>query len=161
MQTAWETEIARFLADLTAVQDQTLDTLRRKRHLLVKLDTEALAAMAPEEQKLLDDLQQCLVRREQLLAQAAQEGLPATSLRSLAHALPARDSGALQGPVRQVTTRMGLLQHESLTNWVLVQRTLLHLSQLLEIIATGGRPQPTYGRGEPAPASGAFVDHAA
>jgi hypothetical protein len=29
---------------------------------------------------------------------------------------------------------------------VIAQRTLIHLSQLLEIIATGGRLQPTYGR---------------
>lgn len=161
MQTAWESEIAGFLADLTAVQDQTLDTLRRKRSLLVNLDTAALAAMAPEEQRLLDQLQQCLVRREQLLARASQEGLPAANIRSLASALPARGGDPLQTPMRQAASRMGLLQHESLTNWVLVQRTLLHLSQLLEIIATGGRLQPTYGRGEPAPASGAFVDRAA
>jgi len=161
MQTAWESEIARFLADLTAVQDQTLDTLRRKRRLLVNLDTEALAAMAPEEQQLLDSLQQCLVRRERLLAEAARDGRPAESIKSLAKSLPPKDSGSLEGPLRQVGARMGLLQHESLTNWVLVQRTLLHLSQLLEIIATGGRSEPTYGRGGPAPASGAFVDHAA
>jgi hypothetical protein len=161
MQTAWDSEIAGFLADLTAVQEHTLDTLRRKRRLLVNLDTAALEAMAPEEQQLLDDLQQCLVRREQLLARAAQEGLPSSNIRTLAQALPGRESGALEGPVHQATTRMGLLQHESLAHWVLVQRTLLHLSQLLEIIATGGRLQPTYGKGEPAPASGAFVDHAA
>ncbi|MCU0373434.1 MAG: hypothetical protein MUE56_09370, partial [Ignavibacteria bacterium] len=30
---------------------------------------------------------------------------------------------------------MRLLQHQSLTNWVLAQRSMLHLSQLLEIIA--------------------------
>jgi len=161
MHTAWESEIARFLADLTTVQDQTLDTLRRKRKLLVDLDTEALAAMAPEEERLLDELQQCLVRRERLLAQAAEEGLPAESIKSLTQALPQREKDPLGGPIRQAAARMGLLQHESLTNWVLVQRTLLHLSQLLEIIATGGRLQPTYGRGEPAPASGAFVDRAA
>jgi hypothetical protein len=53
------------------------------------------------------------------------------------------------------------LQHQSLTNWVLVQRTLLHLSQLIEIIATGGRLKPTYGKGSDHQAGGALVDRAA
>jgi hypothetical protein len=54
-----------------------------------------------------------------------------------------------------------LLQHESLTNWVLVQRSLLHLSQLIEIVATGGRTQPTYGNGSRRLSCGALVDRAA
>ena len=47
--------------------------------------------------------------------------------------------------VKDSAAKMRLLQHHSLTNWVLAQRSLLHVSQLLEIIATGGRMQPTYG----------------
>ena len=41
---------------------------------------------------------------------------------------------------------MRLLQHQSLTNWVLAQKALLHVAQMLEIIATGGRLKPTYGK---------------
>jgi hypothetical protein len=160
MQTAWETEIVAFLTDLTAVQEQTLDTLRRKRRHLVSLDTQSLAAMAPEEDQLLVRLQQCLDRREQLLARASQEGLPAQNIKALVKAVPQEAPQQLRDSVQSAVSRMGLLQHESLTNWVLVQRTMLHLAQLLEIIATGGRPQPTYGRGEPAAASGALVDQA-
>jgi hypothetical protein len=53
-----------------------------------------------------------------------------------------------------------MLQHQSLANWVLVQRTLLHLSQLIEIVATGGEKPPTYQRSGPVAASGALVDRA-
>jgi hypothetical protein len=42
-----------------------------------------------------------------------------------------------------------------------VQRTLLHLSQLIGIIATGGQSLPTYGKGADCRASGALVDRAA
>lgn len=161
MPTAWESELAGFLADLSAVQDQSLELLSRKRQLLVKVDTQGLAAMAPEEQELLERLQQCLERREQLLVRAAKEGLPSGSITALAQVLPREDRNRLGGRMQTAAARMRLLQHESLTNWVLVQRTLLYLSQLLEIIATGGRMQPTYGRGEPAPAGGALVDRAA
>ncbi len=43
---------------------------------------------------------------------------------------------------------------------VAAQRTVLHLSQLLEIIATGGRAQPTYGKGRSADCGGALLDQA-
>ena len=64
-------------------------------------------------------------------------------------------------PGRRLTGRMDLLQHHSLANWVLAQRSLLHISQLLEIIATGGRLRPTYGKSEPVLARGALVDQEA
>jgi hypothetical protein len=63
--------------------------------------------------------------------------------------------------LRQASHRARLLQHHSLVNWVLVQKTLIHLSQLLEIIATGGRLQPTYQRDGTVQATGALVDRAA
>jgi hypothetical protein len=160
MQPALESEIASFLADLNTVQDQTLETLRRKRRHLVALDTQSLAAMAPEENRLIEQLQQCLTRREQLLARATAEGLPGDNIKSLVKALPPKDPQPLKKSVQAASSRMGLLQHESLTNWVLVQRTMLHLAQLLEIIATGGRPQPTYAKGEATGASGGLVDRA-
>ena len=63
--------------------------------------------------------------------------------------------------MREATARMRLLQHHSLTNWVLVQRTLIHLSQMLEIIATGGRLKPTYGKDDSVNSGGFLVDQAA
>ena len=58
-----------------------------------------------------------------------------------------RAAAACKPAFDEAAERSRLLQHQSLTNWVLVQRSLLHLSQLIEIIATGGRPKPTYGNG--------------
>ncbi|MHC4407137.1 MAG: hypothetical protein ACYTG0_46590, partial [Planctomycetota bacterium] len=63
--------------------------------------------------------------------------------------------------VHEATGRARLLQHQSLTNWVVVQRTLIHLSQMLEIIATGGQKQPTYGKEELVEPHGALVDREA
>jgi hypothetical protein len=39
--------------------------------------------------------------------------------------------------------------------------SLLHLSQMIEIIATGGRPKPTYEKGPGSNSGGALVDRAA
>jgi flagellar biosynthesis/type III secretory pathway chaperone len=161
MKTAWEAELAQFLNDLSAVQDETLGVLVKKRDLLVAADTVGLASVNRQEESLLQRLQECLRRREDLLGRAAQEGLPSTSLDSLTRALPRTERTQLGERMQSARSKARLLQHHSLVNWMLVQRTLLHLSQVLEIIATGGRLQPTYGRGGPVATSGSLVDGAA
>jgi hypothetical protein len=161
METSWESELATLLTDLLAVQDQLLETLTRKRQLLADADTEGLSAIGLQEEQLLGSLQECLRRREELLAKAAQEGLPNASIRALSRALPRAQRGPLEDQVGQANSRARLLRHHSFTNWVLAQRTLIHLSQMLEIIATGGRLRPTYGERELTGGSGALVDRAA
>lgn len=158
MDIALEAGLAGLLSDLLAAQDELIDVLTKKRQLLIKVDTEGLAAIGPQEQRLIERLQQCMQKREQLLEQAAAEGLPSDSIRSLTAALPKTQRDDLGGQVKLATSRSHLLQHHSLTNWVLVQRSLLHLSQMLEIIATGGRMQPTYGKDRSAPPAGVLVD---
>jgi hypothetical protein len=161
MNESWETEIGALLAELADVQSALLGALNEKRQMLASGDREALSAMAGREQELLDRLQACHDRRQQLLARAESEGLPADSIRSLSAHLPEDSRGRVQASIREAADRSRLLQHQSLTNWVLVQRTLLHLSQMIEIIATGGQPRPTYGNGSDRAPSGALVDRAA
>jgi hypothetical protein len=161
MQTTWESEVAQLLSDILAVQDDLFANLARKRELLKTPDLAGLNALAPEEEQLIARLQACIQRREHLLAQAAQEGLPAKSIRALAEAVPLERRGEITDRLSQAGSRARLLQHQSLTNWLVVQRTLIHVSQLIEIIATGGRLQPTYGEGEPVNANGGLVDRAA
>jgi hypothetical protein len=161
MDTAWESELAELLSDLLAAQDELIDVLTKKRRLLVKLDTQGLAAIGQQEQDLIERLEQCLRRREDLLGRAAAEGLPSNTIRSLTAALPRQQRGELGNQVKLANARSRLLQHHSLVNWVLVQRSLLHLAQMLEIIATGGRMQPTYDKGHSVPANGALVDREA
>jgi flagellar biosynthesis/type III secretory pathway chaperone len=156
-----ETELAELLNDLSTVQADVLESLAERRRLLLAGDTASLEALQPREDALVGRLQACQARREQLLEKTRQDGRTIASLGDLAGTLPSPVRRQLSQQVRQASARQRLLQHESLTNWVLVQRSLLHLAQLLEIIATGGRLQPTYGRGEPVGASGALVDQAA
>jgi len=158
MAIAWESELAEFLRQLSAVQERTLDVLVRKRQMLAAADGEGLAGMAGEEQEVMESLQGCLERREELLEQAQREGLPSSDLGALAKALPKAGQGPLAAQIREAAHRTRLLRHSSLTNWVLMQKTLLHLSQLLEIIATGGQFQPTYEKGGCASSPGVLVD---
>ncbi len=161
MNATWESELTDFLAELSSVQRTTLDVLGRKRATLIAADAKGLAAISDEESQVVDRLTQCLRRRQALLARAAAEGLPNDSLQSLASALPEARSSGLSEQMRQAALRARLLRHEGLVHWVLVQRTLIHLSQLLEIIATGGRLRPTYRKEESLRPGGALVDREA
>lgn len=161
MNETWETEIGGLLAELAEVQTTLLTVLEEKRRLLVAGDQVALSAMATREQELAKRLQLCHDRRQHMLSQASDAGLPSESILSLSGCLPAESRNPLQASIREATSRSRLLQHQCLANWVLVQRSLLHLSQLIEIIATGGRMQPTYGKGSDRVAGGALVDQAA
>jgi hypothetical protein len=161
MNDNWESEIAALLAELSDVQGALLESLHEKRKLLAANDLEGLTSIAPREQRLVERLQACHERRQQMLSRAAGEGMPADSIRALSERLPAEDRGRVQASIREAQNRSRLLQHQSLTNWVLVQRSLLHLSQMIEIIATGGRPRPTYGKGSDRAPGGALVDRAA
>jgi flagellar biosynthesis/type III secretory pathway chaperone len=161
MDDTWESDIGGLLGELAEVQTALLGALNDKRQHIVAGDQAALSAMAEREQKLADRLQACHERRQQLLARANSDGLPSDSIQSLSSRLPAGSRDRVHASIHEAAGRTQLLQHQSLANWVLVQRSLLHLSQLIEIIATGGRPKPTYGKGSDSATSGALVDRAA
>jgi hypothetical protein len=103
----------------------------------------------------------CQARRTNLLAEAKRQGQPSDNIAKLATKTGGGKASSLGGRVKETAARMRLLQHHSLTNWVLAQRSLLHVSQLLEIIATGGRMQPTYGDKESVHARGSLVNQEA
>ncbi len=158
---SWESDLAGLLEDLTQVQEELLAVLGRKRQCMAAGDLRGMKELQPAEQALCDRLQVCHDRRGELLQEAAQDGMPTGSLGGLASLLkPHGRTGSGQGS-QTGGLRMSLLQHNCLVNWVLAQKALLHASQMLEIIATGGRLQPTYGNRAGRTASGALVDQEA
>jgi hypothetical protein len=156
----WEQPLSDLLGELSATQTELLEVLDKKRKLLVASDQEGLLALQPDEQRLAERLEACQQRRQGLLDQAQQQGLPHRDLTSLTGALPDPARRTLRPVVRAARQQSRLVQHQSLTNWVLVQRTLLHLSQMVEIIATGGEKPPTYEKSGPSAVGGALMDRA-
>lgn len=157
----WDQELAGLLAELSSAQDELLAVLADKRQLLVEGNLAGLGSVQQREAELVERLQRCHDRRGDLLAWATEDGMPAASLRALSANLSEAERRELEPQFRQATARQRLLQHQSLANWVVVQRTLIYLSHVLEIIATGGRTQPTYGKDTPPNQSGSLVDQAA
>lgn len=160
MDIDWESDLAALLERLTTSQQNLLGLLSQKHDLLLRRDHNGLAALAPQEQQLGAELQACHEQRQLLLERAAEAGLPADSIRSLTQALTPEKTQALQRPLDESRQRAQLLRHQSLSQWVIIQRTVLHLSQMLEIIATGGQLQPTYGKDGSASTSGSLMDQA-
>ncbi len=155
----WESQISTLLDDLSEVQTDLLAVLDEKRQALVSgADSEQLEPLQQREQDLANRLSICQQRRQTMLTNAADAGLPGTNLRLLAESLPKDNRNRLKPAIQQGQSKMRLLQHQSLTNWVLVQRTLLHLSQMVEIVATGGEKSPIYRKDGPTPAGGALLD---
>jgi hypothetical protein len=160
-QRSWDDEIAALLTELSDVQQQLLDHLAQKRELLAQGDAEGLTRQQAPEAALIGRLDACHQRRRSLLSQAASEGRPAASLSQLSAALPGDGHDRL-APILSRTSQQGrLLRHHSLTNWVLAQRNLIHLSYLIEILVSGGKLRPTYGKGGPDSENGVLVDRAA
>lgn len=157
---AWDSEIAEMLGELSATQDELFAVLREKRERLAKGTTDGLDAAQHREQRVLERLEHCRQKRSELLEKAGDRGLASDSIRSLAASLPAEKQGDLGERVKTTANRMQLLRHQSIANWVLAQRALVHLSQMIEIIATGGRLQPTYGEGASSLATGNLIDQA-
>ncbi len=153
-----EQQISALLEELAQVQEELLSVLTEKRNLMAANKLQEMQALQPREAELNERLQNCTAQREELLQEAGRRGLPSDSIGQLAAALPGDEPKVMQGKVKSASSRMRLLQHHSLTNWVLAQKSLLHISQMLEIVATGGQLQPTYKKGESAPVSGSFLD---
>ncbi len=160
-QVDWESELANLLTDLSSAQQELLVLLGQKRQHMAAGNLQAMLDTQPREEQLCRRLEECHARRTQLLQTAAEHGLPDSSVRQLVDALPRGKQGGLDKQLKDSSERVRLLHHHSLTNWVVAQRSLLHVAQLLEIIATGGRLQPTYGDGESVHARGALVDREA
>jgi hypothetical protein len=157
----WESDLAGLLSELSSTQTELLAMLDEKRERMAATDVPGMTALESREEQLCARLEACHARRGELLRRAEEEGLPSESIERLASSLPKGRREPLVRQVKESSARVRLLQHQSLTNWVLAQRTLLHLSQLLEIIASGGRIRPTYGKGESLHARGALVDREA
>jgi len=143
------------------VQTELLDVLAKKRTALATADMVALTELQPREESLSSRLQECQNRRTTLLAEAKKHGRPSENVARLASSTSPGKPNRLGNQVKESAARMRILQHQSLANWVLAQRSLLHVSQLLEIIATGGQMRPTYGDRESVHSCGSLVNQEA
>lgn len=156
--TDWDAQLGELLTELSAVQGDLLHVLAEKRQVILQGDAPSLSGLAARESDILSRLDACHRRRTSLLSQAKASGMPSGSLTELAGRVAPNQHSKTQRDLKAASQNLRKLQSESLSNWVLAQRSLLHVSQLLEIIATGGRIQPTYEKDASTHVRGNLVD---
>ncbi|MDA7951954.1 MAG: flagellar protein FlgN [Pirellulaceae bacterium] len=153
----WEREVVSLIQLLWKVQDDLLKVLKQKREYIKTGDFEKCKTVETLEQSVLKRLQDCYTRRESLLALATEEGFSVENLSQLAKVVSKNSAPHLRNQLSEASMRMRFLQNECLTNWVLAQRSLLHVSQLLEIISSGGKEKSTYKQGKNVQADTAYA----
>ena len=159
---AWgmESSIASLLDEMTRVQEGLLSLLRRRREAMSRGDLSELEQVGASEQAIHAELERCLDRREALLQEARESGMRGETLSEVARHLPSAGTRELDRKLGDSRRLVEEVRLESLTNWVVAQRSLLYVSQMLEIIATGGRIRPTYSQSD-ALTRGSLVDQEA
>ena len=158
----WESELAALLNDLMSVQDELLAFLAEKRELLMRMDVARLDELEAAGEATRRAAAKLPRPSRRTARPGRQREPPGRQLAARWHCRCQRPSvGNCQTRVSEAAKRAQLLKHTSFASWVFVQRSLIHLTRLLEIIATGGKPKPTYGREDSSHTGGALVDQAA
>ncbi|MBW3541492.1 MAG: flagellar export chaperone FlgN [Planctomycetes bacterium] len=154
-------EIRRFLHDLDNIQSAFEELFGRKRELLTAAEAARLVTLADEEASLVERMQRLITRRGRLLIEARTAGSKADSLTGLAAELPEDERESLRPELSEARRRTEALRRESWLQWIVASRTFRHYSDLLELMAHGGREPATYDGDRPgAPAGGALLDAA-
>jgi len=130
--------LSQYLADLDLVQTDVLGFLDQQQMQLAQpkpfdqLEAQSQVALP------IVELGKLVARREELLNAARSNGLNVRSLQELAQRLD-DSQGALTNNTKVMKRKMETIHHASLSHWISCQKAWLHYSQLVQLIANGGR----------------------
>ena len=150
-------DILDFLNQLIAAQIQMLTVLHKKQTVLVRPEKETLALISSEEEQTLGAMQNILKRREELLTTARLQNVQGDTIEQLCgHFFPRNaEVQKLLDETRHRTHQIRLLAY---TNWTMSRKSLIHVSQILELLETQGQGKTTY---HPKASRSSFVDRVA
>jgi hypothetical protein len=162
-------DLAKFVTALEETQQALLALLTEKRRALDTFDSKGLVRLSEEESVLAGRLQGLVARRGELLEQGRRAGFTGDTLLELTGAIGKHQGDAriraalemLQARLRRTQQRTAELQQESWVHWIISHRCYNHYTEMLELIAHGGHPAPTYGDRLPSATGGALLDAAA
>ena len=162
-------EISQFLTALEQTQQGLLELFTAKRKALNTFQSQELIRLSGTEEELAARLHEFVKERVELLLKARDAGFVVESLLELAGAIGKTVGDArvlraielIRGRIMQSQQRTIKLQHESWVHWVISHRCYNHFTELLDLIAHGGHPAPTYGDRTPTAIGGALLDAAA
>jgi len=155
-----KTDLLDFLDQLIETQNQMLAVLHRKQALLVRPEKEAIASISVEEEEAVEKMQQVLSRREELLTAARLQNVNGDSIEQLCeHFFPRNiEVNKILDEVKHKTHQIRLLAY---TNWTMSRQSMIHVSQILELLETRGQGKTTYHPRPPCASGGGLVDRVA
>ena len=140
-----KTDIQPFLTQLIAAQNQMLAVLHKKQSLLVRPEKEALKAIEAEEEAIIENMQKMLNRREEILTAARMQNIECNSIDQLCeHFFPRNVE--VQKLLIEAKSRAQQIQLLAYTNWTMSRKSLIHVSQILELLETRGQGKTTYNQ---------------
>ncbi len=137
-------DIEELLAALDATQDALSVAYRDKRAAIRVSDAAEIDRLTRLEERLVADFQEELRRREQILQRARQVGLPADSLSSVVGTFDESVQEPLLAQIERVRERAEANRRESWILWIVCKQSLRLFSDMIELIANGGRRAPVY-----------------
>lgn len=136
--------VAHFLTLLEATQQELLKLFERKRAAIKQGHVSRILQLAEEESRLVQQLQQHLQVREELLQTGLQAGYRVKSLTELVETITGGKTGELYSRLQRVRERSAELRRESWVQWIVAQRSYKQYADLLDLIAHRGETAPTY-----------------
>ena len=156
-----KTDLIDFLNRLIETQKQMLAVLHRQQAVLVRPEKEAMALVTADEEVVREKMQQVFSRREELLTAARLQNISGDSIEQLCeHFFPRNIE--VQKKLDEARHRRDQIRLLAYTNWTMSRKSMIHVSQILELLETRGQGKTTYHpRKDDGTPSGGFVDRVA
>jgi hypothetical protein len=141
-------DLAREIEDLLVAVDETQNALaiayRDKRSAFRQSNGPEIDRLTRIEESLVADLQAHLRQREQVLQQARGMGLPFDSLASVVRTFDEPLRARLLEKIERTRRVTDANRRESWILWIVCKQSLRFFSDVIELIANGGRRTPIY-----------------
>jgi len=156
-------EIEQLLFALEETQEELGALYRAKRNAIRRADLSDMERLAQSEQGLVERLKTQLQHRSRILQQVKLTGRKSDSLESVVQSLesPARDR--LLKQIERTRRAADVNRRESWIVWIVSRQSLRLFSEIMDLIANGGRKAPVYSAQSDSPISmgGALLDASA
>lgn len=144
MTSAWLDELTRFAQVLDQSQQALLSVLRQRRQSLQNGTVLELERFNEAGRQAAQRLQVLGAWRQRLIADAQRDGAHGDTLVEILACEVTPATELLRGKLLLYQRRFAEVQREAWIEWVVTQRSSAYYTEVLELIAHGGKTSPVY-----------------
>ena len=156
-------QIEGFLSSLETLQAILKSLYRKRKDALTEGDLIGIKSCHVQEEQVTKQLQQLLEDRKIIIQSANQRQFPGITLREVAQSVFALsdfsplEKNHLEGKIKLAEEQMAELRQESWTQWIIANRNLQYVNDVIELIANGGKKRFDVSRCRRQSACGRFL----